>query len=103
MEKKTRNEIIKVRVSEDEKQKIRDRAQRCNMDISSYLRQRGIHDEPVREDEQMAKVMEYLYRVASVMNGMGHMNTEYQEAFKKFHKEAMGIYGSIQADIERVL
>ena len=98
MEKKIRDEIIKIRVSKDEKQEIQNRAESANMDVSGYLRYRGLYDEPVRNDKKMAELLNYIYRVASVMNGMEHMNTEYQEIFKNFHKEAMGIYGSIQID-----
>ena len=69
IEKETRNEVIRVRVTAREKEKIERLAKRRKLNISEYLRQNAIGKSNEERSEQWYSVLESLEKICSLCDG----------------------------------
>ena len=69
IEKETRNEVIRVRVTAREKEKIERLAKRRRLNISEYLRQNAIGKSNEKRSEQWYSVLESLEKICSLCEG----------------------------------
>ena len=69
IEKETRNEVIRVRVTAREKEKIERLAKRRRLNISEYLRQNAIGKSNEKRSEQWYSVLESLEKICSLCDG----------------------------------
>ena len=69
IEKETRNEVIRVRVTAREKEKIERLAKRRKLNISEYLRQNAIGKSNEERLERWYSVLESLEKICSLCDG----------------------------------
>ena len=69
IEKETRNEVIRVRVTAREKEKIERLAKRRKLNISEYLRQNSIGKSNEQRSERWYSVLESLEKSCSLCDG----------------------------------
>ena len=69
IEKETRNEVIRVRVTAREKEKIERFAKRRKLNISEYLRQNAIEKSSEERSEQWYSIVESLEKICSLCDG----------------------------------
>lgn len=69
IEKETRNEVIRVRVTAREKEKIERLAKRRKLNISEYLRQNAIGKSNEERSELWYSVLESLEKICSLCDG----------------------------------
>ena len=69
IEKETRNEVIRVRVTAREKEKIERLAKRRKLNISEYLRQNAIGKSNEERSERWYSVLESLEKICSLCDG----------------------------------
>ncbi len=69
IEKETRNEVIRVRVTAREKEKIERFAKRRKLNISEYLRQNAIEKSSEERSEQWYSIVESLEKICSLCEG----------------------------------
>ena len=69
IEKETRNEVIRVRVTAREKEKIERLAKRRKLNISEYLRQNAIGKSNEEWSERWYSVLESLETICSLCDG----------------------------------
>ena len=69
IEKETRNEVIRVRVTAREKEKIERLAKRRRLSISEYLRQNASGKSNEERSEQWYSVLESLEKICSLCDG----------------------------------
>lgn len=93
-----RDQFIKIRVTVNEKDAIYKRADTANMDVSGYIRNRALSDDPMKDNKTNAAVLKYLYNLATLLNRLEYRNKEHQDIINQIHQEAIGIYGCIKND-----
>ena len=69
IEKETRNDVIRVRVTAREKEKIERLAKRRKLNISEYLRQNAIGKSNEERSEWWYSVLESLEKICSLCDG----------------------------------
>ena len=69
IEKETRNDVIRVRVTAREKEKIERLAKRRKLNISEYLRQNAIRKSNEERSERWYSVLESLEKICSLCDG----------------------------------
>ena len=69
IEKETRNEVIRVRVTAREKEKIERLAKRRKLNISEYLRQKASGKSNEELSERWYSVLESLEKICSLCDG----------------------------------
>ena len=69
IEKETRNDVIRVRVTAREKEKIERFAKRRKLNISEYLRQNAIEKSSEERSERWYSVLESLEKICSLCDG----------------------------------
>ena len=69
IKKETRNEVIRVRVTAREKEKIERLAKRRKLNISEYLRQKASGKSNEERSERWYSVLESLEKICSLCDG----------------------------------
>ena len=69
IEKETRNDVIRVRVTAREKEKIERLAKRRKLNISEYLRQKASGKSNEERSERWYSVLESLKKICSLCDG----------------------------------
>ena len=69
IEKETRNEVIRVRVTAREKEKIERLAKRRRLNISEYLRQNAVGKSTEEQSERWYSIVESLEKICSLCDG----------------------------------